>query len=27
MLRMIPGMIPVFFLNVKPEFGKKAKEM
>ena len=23
MLCMIPGMIPVFFLNVKPEFGKK----
>ncbi|MEK7719245.1 MAG: MFS transporter, partial [Bacteroidota bacterium] len=27
MLCMIPGMIPVLFLNVKPEFGKKAKEM
>jgi len=26
MLCMIPGMIPVLFLNVKPEFGKKAKE-
>ncbi len=25
MLCMIPGMIPVFFLNVKPEFGKKEK--
>ena len=25
MLCMIPGMIPVLFLNVKPEFGKKAK--
>ncbi len=25
MLCMIPGMIPVFFLNVKPEFGKKVK--
>jgi PAT family beta-lactamase induction signal transducer AmpG len=23
MICMIPGMIPVFFLNVKPEFGKK----
>lgn len=23
MLCMIPGMIPVFFLNVKPDFGKK----
>jgi PAT family beta-lactamase induction signal transducer AmpG len=27
MLCMIPGMIPVFFLNVKPEFGKKVKEV
>ncbi|MCK9638666.1 MAG: MFS transporter [Prolixibacteraceae bacterium] len=27
MLCMIPGMIPVLFLNVKPEFGKKAKEI
>ena len=26
MLCMIPGMIPVLFLNVKPEFGKKVKE-
>ena len=26
MLCMIPGMIPVLFLNVKPEFGKKDKE-
>lgn len=26
MLCMIPGMLPVFFLNVKPEFGKKVKE-
>ncbi len=26
MLCMIPGMIPVFFLNVKPEFGKKTQE-
>jgi PAT family beta-lactamase induction signal transducer AmpG len=26
MLCMIPGMIPVLFLNVKPEFGKKLKE-
>jgi len=25
MLCMIPGMIPVFFLNVKPDFGKKVK--
>lgn len=25
MLCMIPGVIPVFFLNVKPEFGKKVK--
>ncbi|MEI7830587.1 MAG: MFS transporter [Prolixibacteraceae bacterium] len=25
MLCMIPGMIPVFFLNVKPEFGKKVE--
>ncbi len=25
MLCMIPGMIPVLFLNVKPEFGKKNK--
>jgi MFS transporter, PAT family, beta-lactamase induction signal transducer AmpG len=25
MLCMIPGMIPVLFLNVKPEFGKKEK--
>jgi len=26
MLCMIPGMIPVLFLNVKPEFGKKDQE-
>lgn len=26
MLCMIPGMIPVFFINVKPEFGIKKKE-
>jgi PAT family beta-lactamase induction signal transducer AmpG len=26
MLCMIPGMIPVLFLKVKPEFGKKAKD-
>ncbi|HEY5509769.1 MAG TPA: MFS transporter [Prolixibacteraceae bacterium] len=26
MLCMIPGMIPVFFLNVKPDFGKKEKK-
>ena len=26
MLCMIPGMIPVLFLKVKPEFGKKVKE-
>lgn len=26
MLCMIPGMIPVFFVKVKPEFGKKVKE-
>ncbi len=26
MLCMIPGMIPVFFLKVKPEFGKKVQE-
>ena len=26
MLCMIPGMIPVLFLNVKPEFGKKVPE-
>ena len=26
MLCMIPGMIPVLFLNVKPEFGRKVKE-
>jgi PAT family beta-lactamase induction signal transducer AmpG len=26
MLCMIPGVIPVFFLRVKPEFGKKIKE-
>ena len=26
MLCMIPGMIPVFFLKVKPEFGKKGKD-
>jgi PAT family beta-lactamase induction signal transducer AmpG len=25
MLCMIPGMIPVFFLNVKPDFGKKVE--
>lgn len=27
MLCMIPGVIPVFFLNVKPEFGKKEKDV
>ncbi len=26
MLCMLPGMIPVFFINVKPEFGIKKKE-
>ena len=26
MLCMIPGMIPVFFIRVKPEFGRKKKE-
>jgi PAT family beta-lactamase induction signal transducer AmpG len=26
MICMIPGMIPVFFINVKPEFGIKKKE-
>jgi MFS transporter, PAT family, beta-lactamase induction signal transducer AmpG len=26
MLCMIPGIIPVFFLNVKPDFGKKVKD-
>jgi hypothetical protein len=26
MLCMLPGMIPVFFIKVKPEFGIKKKE-